>query len=143
MNFWDVFEAAAARFGDRIAVEVQRRESLERHTYRDLREMALQHAGWLRAQGVGAGDRCAIFADNDASWCAAYLGILRIGAVAVPLDTNYSAAQVRTIVRDAGARALFVNERLSALASDVARELPAVVVCRFAAGPGRGPECPR
>ena len=67
-------------------------------------------AAWLAAHGVAAGDRCAILADNDAAWCAAYLGILRIGAVAVPLDTNYSAAQVATIVRDASPRVLFVND---------------------------------
>jgi long-chain acyl-CoA synthetase len=132
VNFWDVFDAAAARYGDRVAIEVQRRESLERHTYRDLREMALSHAAWLSEQGVGAGDRCAIFADNDASWCAAYLGVLRIGAVAVPLDTNYSVAQIRTIVEDAGARVLFVNERLEPTAREAVSMLSDVVIADLA-----------
>ena len=59
---------------------------------------------------------CAILADNDAHWCAAYLGILRLGAIAVPLDTNYSARQVATIVRDSGSRVLFANERLRPVA---------------------------
>ena len=61
-----------------------------------------------------AGDRCAILAHNDAHWCAAYLGILKRGAVAVPLDTNYSAKQVATIVRDSGAKLLFVSDKLRA-----------------------------
>ena len=52
-----------------------------------------------------------ILAANDAHWCAAYLGILKRGAVAVPLDTNYSAEQVATIVRDSGAKLLFVSDK--------------------------------
>ena len=68
-------------------------------------------AAWLAAEGIAPGDRCAILAHNDAHWCAAYLGILKRGAVAVPLDTNYSAAQVATILRDSGATLLFVSEQ--------------------------------
>lgn len=117
-NVWAVFEDVATRFGDRTAVEVQRRDGLERYSYRDLHTMALERAGWLATQGIGRGDRCAILADNDAKWCAAYLGILRNGAIAVPLDTNYSAKQVATIVNDAGAKILFANERLTPIAKE-------------------------
>ena len=74
--------------------------------------MASSWAAWLAGEGIAAGDRCAILAHNDAHWCAAYLGILKRGAVAVPLDTNYSAAQVATIVRDSGAKLLLVSEKL-------------------------------
>ncbi|MEJ7666401.1 MAG: AMP-binding protein [Hymenobacter sp.] len=80
--------------------------------------MASAWAAWLAAEGIAAGDRCAILAHNDAHWCAVYLGILKCGAVAVPLDTNYSAAQVATIVRDSGARMLFVSDKLKANAAD-------------------------
>jgi long-chain acyl-CoA synthetase len=117
-NFWEVFEASATRFADHAAVEIQRRESVDRFTYADLRAMALERASWLAGRGIAPGDRCAILADNDAHWCAAYLGILRLGAVAVPLDTNYSAKQVATIVRDSGSKILFVNARLAAVAHE-------------------------
>ncbi len=80
--------------------------------------MASAWASWLAQQGIRAGDRCAILAANDAHWCAAYLGILKRGAVAVPLDTNYSSAQVATIVRDSGAKLLFVSEKFERLASE-------------------------
>ena len=129
MSFWDIFDATAQRFGDRVAVEVQRRDTIERWTYRQLRELALARAASLDEHGVRSGDRCAILADNDASWCVAFLAILRIGAVAVPLDTNYSAASVRTIVRDCGARVLFVNARLRSLAHDA---VPDVVLVDLA-----------
>ena len=64
------------------------------------------------AHGITPGDRCAILADNDARWCAVYLAMLRIAAVAVPLDTNYSAAQVTTVLMASGARLLVAGTRL-------------------------------
>lgn len=132
MNFWDVFDAAATRFADRTAIEVQARSALVSLTYRELRELALARARWLHAQGVSRGERCAILADNDGWWCAAYLGILRLGAIAVPLDTNYSAAQVRTILADSGARVVFVNARLAAVAEEAATALPGILIADIA-----------
>ncbi len=118
MTFWQAFEASATQFAARTAVEIQRADRLDRWTYADLSRAALRVARYLASQGVQAGDRCAILSDNDADWCAAYLGILRIGAVAVPLDTNYSSKQVATIVGDATPRLLFVNARLEATARE-------------------------
>jgi long-chain acyl-CoA synthetase len=114
-NFWEVFAGTAARFPENVAIEVLRQDHLDRVTYRELLTSAEAFAAWLVAQGVAAGDRCAILADNDARWCTVYLGMLRIGAVAVPLDTNYSAAQVATVLTASGARLLVCGTRLLAI----------------------------
>jgi long-chain acyl-CoA synthetase len=127
-NFWEVFEAAAGRFPANVAVEVQRPDHVERITYRDLLEMAEATARWLHAQGIGAGDRCAILADNDARWCGVYLGMLRLGAVAVPLDTNYSAPQVQTILSASGARLLVCGARLLPVACQALAGVPMPLV---------------
>ena len=113
-----MFAATVAKFGKRVAIEVQRPDRVDRFTYRQLHDLAVAHGSWLVANGVQPGDRCAILADNDAHWCAVQLGILRAGATAVPLDTNYSAKQVATIIRDAGARLLYVSERLRPIAAE-------------------------
>ena len=115
---WTVFAATVARFGKRVAIEVQRPDCVDRFTYQQLHDLAVAHGAWLTTNGVKPGDRCAIFAHNDAHWCAVYLGILRAGATAVPLDTNYSAKQVATIINDSGARLLFVSERLRPVAAE-------------------------
>lgn len=117
-NLWTVFAEAVARFGDKTAVEIQRPDRLDRFTYRQLHDMASAWASWLAEHGIAAGDRCAILAANDAHWCAAYLGILKRGAVAVPLDTNYSATQVATIVRDSGSKLVFASKKFEAIASE-------------------------
>ena len=100
------------------AVEIQRRDTVDRITYKELHANAIERAAWLSSQGIKPGDRVAILADNDAHWCAAYLGILSLGAIAVPLDTNYSATQVATIVGDSGSTVLLANDRLTPIARD-------------------------
>ena len=115
-NFPEQFAATVARFGDRLAVSVRGPSGVRRLTYRELDAVAHRAAGRLAAAGLTAGDRCALLAENSPEWCAAYLGVLRLGAIAVPLDTNYSANQVATLMRDSGARLLVASEKFTATA---------------------------
>jgi long-chain acyl-CoA synthetase len=73
--------------------------------------MAARIAAFLRARGVAPGDRVAILADNDAHWCAAYFGALRVGGVAVPLDTSYKSSQIASLLRDCAPRVLFTSPK--------------------------------
>jgi long-chain acyl-CoA synthetase len=115
--------------------------------------MAAAAAAHLAARGVLPGDRCAILAENSERWCAAYLGILRIGAVAVPFDTTYSEKQVATLLRDSGARVVVASTRFAATASVAAPAGCGVVAIdeaatpvasepRASAGGEQAPACP-
>ncbi len=110
-NFYERFAATAERFGTRVAVELQCRDRLETATYGELRKWAEAAASFLNSRDIRAGDTCAILADNDIAWCAVYLGILRLGALAVPMDTHYSPKQIATLLRDSGARIIFTTPR--------------------------------
>ncbi|HEX9759348.1 MAG TPA: AMP-binding protein [Candidatus Acidoferrales bacterium] len=110
-NFYQRFADAAARFPERTAVEVQRRERLDVYTYADLLRTSNAGAAELASRGVTRGDRCAILAENDFTWCAAYFGILRLGAIAVPLDTAYKPKQIAALLRDSGAKVFFTSPR--------------------------------
>lgn len=125
-SFWQTYDESAARFATNVAVEIQRSTGLEQVTYRDLKLWAEAIAGWLASQGISRGDRVAILADNDARWCAVYLGILRLGAIAVPLDTNYSSTQVGTVLTASGARLIVVGTRLLKTAEGANAGLPIV-----------------
>ena len=117
-NFYArIAEAAAPRSG-RPAIEVVRAEAVETMTYGALVDTAGRFATWLANAGIGAGERVAILADNDARWIACYLGALRSGVVAVPLDTAYKSAQVRTVLTDSGARAIFTTPKYADTVSD-------------------------
>jgi len=58
-------------------------------------------AGWLSAQGVETGDRVVAQIPKSVESVALYLGVLRRGAVYVPLNTAYTAAEVDWFVADA------------------------------------------
>ena len=70
--------------------------------------MASSWAAWLSAQGLSQGDRCAILAHNDAHWCAAYLGILKLGAIVVPLNPTYSERELQHALDATGAGTVVV-----------------------------------
>jgi long-chain acyl-CoA synthetase len=94
--------------------------------------LAQQSAGiaaWLHGQGVVPDDRVAILADNDARWIAAYLGVLRLGATAVPLDTAYKAGQVRTVLDNSGARLIFTTARYLDRVQEAVTEWPGFIIC--------------
>jgi len=120
-SFYEQFADSARRFPAGIAVEVQRPQSLERYTYPELAALADSAARFLLGRGFARGDRAAILADNDAHWCAAYLGLLRLGAVPVPLDTAYKPAQIAALLRDSGAKVLFTTGKYLAASEEAAR----------------------
>lgn len=57
-----------------------------RWTFADLDAASARAAGALAAAGVRRGDRVAIVLPDGRSWCAAFLGAVRLGAVVAPLE---------------------------------------------------------
>src|ERR1700757_924355 len=111
-GFYSSFLKSAERFPERVAAELQRTNgAVESLSYRELRGQAESVGRWLRDRGIPDGARCAILAENSPSWVAAYLGVMAAGAVAVPLDTAFNAAQIEKLLRDCGAAVIFTDAR--------------------------------
>src|SRR5213593_5307574 len=70
-TFYDRFVECAERWPQNVAVEVQRPDGVESHTYAELRRMAESFGSWLLANGMPSGERIAILADNHPRWVAA------------------------------------------------------------------------
>jgi len=111
-TFYDRFVECSERWPQNIALEIQRTDRVESYTYTQLREMAELFAVWLLSQGMPAGSRVAILAENHPRWVAAYLGIIAAGGVVVPLDTAYHPDQVAKIVKDSGTELLVCDRKL-------------------------------
>ena len=93
---------AARRHGAREALV----DGEVRLTYAELAPEVDRYARGFVAAGVGVGDRVAIWAPNCAEWMLGALGLLRAGAVLVPLNTRFKGGEAAYIVRDAGATTL-------------------------------------
>lgn len=60
-------------------------------------------AAALTGQGVRPGDRVAIMLDNVPEWPLSWLAILKAGAIAVPVNVRYQAADLAHVLDDSGA----------------------------------------
>jgi long-chain acyl-CoA synthetase len=95
-------------FPRKVALTFENRQ----YTYADLDEWSNRVAEGLAASGVGRGDRVALFLPNIPEFAAAYLGIQKLGAVAVSLNSTLRTEETRFILNDSGAVALFTTEAL-------------------------------
>ncbi|MEU9144596.1 long-chain fatty acid--CoA ligase [Streptomyces sp. NPDC048349] len=91
--------------------------------YRSLEERSARVAGWLTAQGVGPGDRVAVLLPNIPHFAVVYYGVLRAGAVAVPMNPLLKSAEIRYSAGDCGARLILAWGQALAEAGAAAAEL--------------------
>ena len=77
--------------------------------WRDARAVA----GWLSAQGVGPGDRVAIFMKNVPDYLTVFYGIWAMGAAAVPINAKLHGREAAFILEDSGAKHVFTSPELT------------------------------
>ena len=102
MNLANVLIESARRHARRVAL----RRGGRRVTYAQLDRASAQVARRLAAEGIGAGDRVALMVPNVPEFAAAYYGILRAGAIVVPLDVDLTRHELRAALGDCGAALL-------------------------------------
>ena len=118
MVITELLERNAREFGDEVAlVEINPDvKETRRTTWRDYElveparhtphyrreitwgvfdEKANRFAGALRNRGIGKGDKVAILLMNCIEWLPIYFGILKTGAMAVPLNFRYASDEIK------------------------------------------------
>jgi long-chain acyl-CoA synthetase len=117
----DLLDEMAERYDHAVALQRLEKEGLSRTSFRAWREKATAVAGRLAAVGVKPGDRVLISGQNHTAWPIAYFGILRAGAVAVPVDPGLEGAQVVNILRSSGARVALWDDGVEKRSGEHAR----------------------
>jgi benzoate-CoA ligase family protein len=114
---------------DSIAIECGDR----RLTYRDLQEQVNRAGSALRNElGVRPEERIVLLMLDGPEMIAAFFGAIKIGAVPVPLNTRWTAAEYEYVLRDCGARVIILSGTLFAEAIKAIRACSSVrhvVVC--------------
>ena len=95
----------------------------DRLTYREADQRSAGVARRLLRDGIGKGTRVGLFFPNGVDWIIWWLAVSRIGALAVPLSTLYTPAEIAKVARLADVALLIAPSRV--LSIDVAERFEA------------------
>ncbi len=106
-------------------------QQIDQHPYRReitwsvFDEKANRVANMLLSRGVQKGDRVAILMFNCLEWLPIYFGILKTGAIAVPFNFRFDAAEIKYCADLAEVQVLFFGPqfigRLESIAEDICK----------------------
>ncbi len=92
----ELFAEAVIRWPDAIALRCEDRDV----TYAELNDLSGRMAHALIDAQVPSGARVALFLERSPELYAAILGILKVGGVYVPIDTQYPADRIQFLLED-------------------------------------------
>ncbi|MBC7220500.1 AMP-binding protein [Candidatus Bipolaricaulota bacterium] len=121
---WNLLDHAAQEFPRRAALHYYGTNL----SYRELREQVGAFAAGLGRLGVEKGDRVALYLVNSPQFVIAYFGILRVGAVVVPVSPVYSSSELAFQLKDSGAEYIVCQDLLYANLERAEVEMRAVVI---------------
>ena len=118
-------------------------ETVPRHRYRReltwaaFDEEATRFANLLMADGIQKGERVAILLMNSIEWLPVYFGVLRAGAVAVPLNYRYTADEIKYCLELSDSHALVFGPEFVGRVEEIVDRLGDVRLTYFV-----GEQCP-
>ncbi|MEU8299448.1 AMP-binding protein [Micromonospora sp. NPDC048909] len=126
-NLADRVRQAAVAHGDRPALHWRDRTI----NWSELDDLVTEVAAALAAatpapDAAGHPARVAVALPNSPDFVVSYLGALRAGLIAVPVNPGFTAPELRHVLADSGASVLIATDRVRDLVAAVAAELPAL-----------------
>jgi len=109
MNVAGYLEKHAAADPDRIAIRFEGRSI----TYRQLNRDANRLAATMRASGIAAGDRVALYLPNVPEFAVVYYAAQKLGAIPVTVNAILKTEEVRFLLDDSGAAVVFTMGELT------------------------------
>jgi len=96
MNLKLMLEEAAKQYAGKTAVALGDRKL----SYAELDEASNKVANALIEMGVGKGDRVVMLLPNSPEFVTTYFGIVKLGGIAVLLDTKYKLTELTAFIND-------------------------------------------
>ncbi len=129
-NIYLTFAAAAENNPDKTAVYYLG----SRFTYRKLQNLSERFAAALNDNGIKAGQKVMLYIPNSIHWLVSWLGVQKIGAVAVPITPIYTPHDISYIANDSEAEAIICADTNFGYVTSVLPEtgLKKVIVSKMA-----------
>ena len=97
-------------------------------TYAEVRRDSTRMGAFLASEGIWQGDRVAVMLPNIPEMPLTWLGLGRIGAVMVPVNTRSSARELAYAVENSGARLLLIHEEYAGLLEEGDLDIEVIIV---------------
>lgn len=81
-------------------------------TYAEFKLKVESASNFLKSEGIIAGDKVTILSENQPNYGIAYFAITTIGAIAVPIMTEFQSSEITHILRHSESKAIFVSAKL-------------------------------
>jgi long-chain acyl-CoA synthetase len=121
-----LIKETCTKFAAKTAVRCKIAGTWRGTLYRELWHDAERVAAGLQNWGMASGDRVALLAPNSPRWMSTYLGILHAGGIVVPVDKELKSGELRHVLADCGARALFTESSYLDAIDEIGGDLPAL-----------------
>lgn len=82
-------------------------------TYKQLDQLSDAYARGISKLGIKQGDYVGIYSQNSLEFISAYFGILRIGAIAVLINTKVSKSELEHIIKDSEVKLILTDKVIS------------------------------
>lgn len=110
MTLISMFEQSVQNYGGKPALASKPKGgSYQDITYAEFGETVDVFSKGLKTLGVQKGDRVAILSENRPEWAISDFGVLKAGAIDVPMFSTLTPAQVGYILKDSGAKIICVS----------------------------------
>ncbi len=106
-------------------------------TWGEFDKKANRFANLLMTRGIKKGDKVAILLMNCLEWLPIYFGTLKTGALAVPLNYRYTAAEIKYCVDLADADVLIFGPEFTGRVEEICERIPKVKTLMYV-----GEDCP-
>ncbi len=106
MNIANIIELQASRAADKNAVIFGE----DQYSYGVMNAEANRVANALASMGVKKGDRVAIWLPNCFEFLSSFYGVLKIGAVALPMNILYKAREIEFLLSNSESKAVITQE---------------------------------
>ena len=113
-----MFEVTTARFPDNRCFEAFTPKHVT-YTYSEAKALFDRTARWLYSKGVRPGDRVAVTGKNSPEWAIAYMGIVWMGAIVVPVDASLTSPEIEHLVDFVEIKGIFMDaDRFDSIGAD-------------------------
>ncbi len=142
MFIGDWMERGARYWPDNLAVVDVAKGDAGRYTYAAMNRRADATARWLRAAGVGRGDRVALLAHNGVEVLDVFFACAKLGAIFVPLNWRSHWRELVEVVEMTGPKVLFFGPEFAEGARELMARCRRLTAHVHLAGPPEGGSAP-